>query len=357
MSPVSSSPAASSARLTRRVAVLFVEGFQSLDVTGPVEVFDGANVAIRTARLREPEYEVELVGPHAGPVRSDGPITLHADRAWDDLDVSTVDTFVVAGGNGVHRTYADAGLMEVIRRAHSACRRVVSVCTGAFLLAEAGVLDGRSATTHWSRFEEFERRYPRVALDVDALYVNDGRIATSAGVTAGIDLVLKLVEDDLGTQVAQAIARHLVMFLRRPGGQSQFCAPVWAPPVEVEPIQRVRALIHAEPHADLSVGRLAEHAGMSERNFTRVFSKEIGESPGRYVERVRVDEARRALEHRSSGVAAIAKDCGFGTAETMRRAFLRNLGVPPSAYRARFGEASVHDLVSVDRGLETGAAS
>lgn len=336
MSRASSLPAAERSASDRRVAIVAVEGCQSLDVTGPAEVFDGANSVLDHRYSSAPRYRVELVGEGSGLVRSESGLGLHADAGWSDLDVAGVDTLLVAGGLGVHERYDDVVLLDVLRRAAQQCRRLVSVCTGSFLLAEAGVLDGRRATTHWSRFEDFERRYPKVTVDHDALFVTDGRIATSAGVTAGIDLALALVEADHGTDVAQTVARHLVMFLRRPGGQSQFCAPVWAPPVEAEPIQRVRSLIHAEPGSDLSVGVLAAHAGMSERNFTRVFSREIGDSPGRYVERVRIDEARRALEHRSSGVAAIARDCGFGTAETMRRAFLRHVGVAPSEYRHRF---------------------
>lgn len=328
--------------LARNVWLVVVEGHQSLDVTGPSEVFAGANAVLDAVGRTAPRYRLSVVGPVAGPVAGESGLQLVADRAWVDParePESRVDDLVVAGGNGVQQAIYDAALLSWVAEHAEHAERVVSICSGSFVLAEAGLLRDRRATTHWSRFDQFDARYPRTSLDRDALFVRDGKFITSAGVTAGIDLALALVEDDHGTHVAQTVARHLVVFLRRPGGQSQFAAPTWSDPVELAPIREVCAAIHADPSADLSVAALAMRAGMSERNFARVFRSELGDSPGRYVERVRVDAARRALEAQSSGVEVIARACGFGSAETMRRAFLRQLGVAPSHYRKRFSHA------------------
>jgi len=334
--------------LARSVWLVVVEGHQSLDVTGPSEVFAGANAVLDANGSRAPRYRLSVVGPAVGPVAGESGLQLMADRSWRTPPAEhlarTVDDLVVAGGNGVQQALHDPVLLSWVTTMAEQAERVVSICSGSFVLAEAGLLRDRRATTHWSRFDQFEARYPRTTLDRDALFVRDGDVITSAGVTAGIDLALALVEDDHGTQVAQTVARHLVVFLRRPGGQSQFAAPTWSDPVELAPIREVCAAIHADPSADLSVAALAERAGMSERNFARVFRRELGESPGRYVERARVDAARRALESHSFGVDAVARSCGFGSAETMRRAFLRQLGVPPSHYRKRFSHA--HDIRS-----------
>jgi transcriptional regulator GlxA family with amidase domain len=213
---------------------------------------------------------------------------------------------------------------------------VTSVCTGAFLLAEAGVLDGRRATTHWSACATLADRYPEIAVESDPIYVRDGKVYTSAGVTAGMDLALGLIEEDHGAQVALRTARALVLFVRRPGGQSQFSAQLTAAPARREPLRDVQAHIAEHPAADLSVPALAARAYMSERNFARAFRAETGMTPAAYVEAARVERARRELETTDLPVQAVAAQCGFGTVETMRRAFARRLGVNPAAYRARF---------------------
>lgn len=328
---------------TLDVRIVLVEGHQSLDVSGPSEVFAGANAHLAQTDSERPRYSLSFVGPAVGPVVGESGLCLHADAAWTSSPPVECDTLLVAGGNGTQQTSHDEELLDWIRISAPLARRVVSVCSGAFVLAAAGLLDGRRATTHWARCHQFAARFANVELDPDALFVRDGVYATSAGVTAGIDLSLALVEDDHGADVAQAVARHLVMFLRRPGGQSQFAAPVWASPIETEPIRRAQALIHSDPTNDLSVSALAGLVGMSERNFTRVFTREVGRSPGLYVEVARVDAARRALETRTSGIAAIARDCGFGTSETMRRAFIRRLGVAPHHYRHRFSTTAESD--------------
>jgi transcriptional regulator GlxA family with amidase domain len=226
-----------------------------------------------------------------------------------------------------------------VTRVATRTTRLATVCSGTFLLAATGLIDGRRVTTHWHRAARLADEHPTLQVDADAIYVKDGNVWTSAGVTAGIDLALALVEDDHGAEVAQTVARHLVMFLRRPGGQSQFAAPVWDRPTDKQAVRAAQDLVHADPAADLRVGSLAAATNMSERHFTRVFAAEVGEPPAKYVERVRVEAARRCLEERGSTVAAVAGRCGFGTPETMRRAFLRRVGVSPDDYRRRFTRA------------------
>jgi transcriptional regulator GlxA family with amidase domain len=223
-----------------------------------------------------------------------------------------------------------------VRSAARRSRRVASVCTGAFVLAQAGLLDGRRATTHWEWCDVLAGLYPAVAVERDAIFVVDGSLYTSAGVTAGMDLALALVEEDLGPKVARDVAQQLVIFLRRPGGQSQFSSQLAALPAERAPLRELQAWIPANAGADLSVTALAERAAMSPRNFARAFRRETGMTPAAYVESVRVEQARIALEGSQAPVETIAARCGFGTVETMRRAFHRRLGVGPAAYRSRF---------------------
>jgi transcriptional regulator GlxA family with amidase domain len=213
---------------------------------------------------------------------------------------------------------------------------VATVCTGAFLAAEAGLLDGRRVTTHWAHADRLASEYPALTVDPDPIYLRDGKYWTSAGVTAGIDLALALVEDDLGVEVAQTVARWLVMFLHRPGGQSQFASPVWVPRAERSTVRAVQTLVEASPGADHRMPALADAASMSVRHFARVFTSEVGETPGRFVEGVRTEAARRDLETTDDTLDVIARRCGFGTAETLRRSFKRRLDVTPDAYRRRF---------------------
>jgi transcriptional regulator GlxA family with amidase domain len=258
-----------------------------------------------------------------------------AERALHELR-GPLDTLLVAGGDGVRAALRERGLVEWLRTRHARARRIGSVCSGAFLLAEAGLLDGRRATTHWARCEALAREYPAVRVEADRIHVRDGRVYTSAGVTAGMDLALALVEEDCGRALALAVARQMVLFLKRPGGQSQFSAQLVDQLAEREPLRELQAWIHDHPGEDLRVERLAQRVGMSERNFARIFARELEVTPARYVERVRVEVARRRLEDTEQGIDAVALDCGFGSAETMRRAFLRSLHVSPSAYRSRF---------------------
>lgn len=321
----------------RRVVMVAFRDLQILDVTGPLEIFGATSRWLR-AKRSAPGYTIEIAAARRGPIASSSGMRLVADSALADVR-GAIDTLLVAGGEGAEAALADPPTIAAIRRLARRSRRVASICTGAFLLAEAGLLDGRRATTHWAYCNRLARRYPTVSVDPDPIFVRDGSIWTSAGVTAGMDLALALVEDDHGRAVALAIARRMVLFLRRPGGQSQFSAQLALQEADRQPVRELQAWIADHPDADLSVERLARRAAMSPRNFARVFHREVGSTPGRFVERVRVEAARRRLEESSHGVEQVASQCGFGTAESMRRAFLRTLRVSPSAYRSRFRAA------------------
>ncbi len=318
------------------VQVLLYPGVQPLDVVGPHEVLVGANrYRAADGTDRPAPYEIELVGSTTDPVVGESGLAIAPSTTLATC-TEHPHTLVVPGGDGVDAMCDDPAIRDWVAGRAANAQRVVSVCSGALLLAAAGVLGGRRVTTHWRRVETLRRRHPDVEVEAEPIYVCDGNVWTSAGVTAGIDLALALVERDVGPEAAQTIARHLVLFLRRPGGQSQFAAPVWTEATDHDGIRRAQSMIHEDPAADLSVRHLAARAGMSERHFTRTFAADVGCPPGRYVERVRVDAARRFLEHGDEGMAAISSRCGFGSAETFRRAFLRQIGVTPGAYRQRF---------------------
>jgi transcriptional regulator GlxA family with amidase domain len=326
----------------RTISVLAYPGVQILDVTGPLEVFARAGqVAVERGRNMQSPYRVEVLAPEAGPLRSQSGVGLVAERAIEAVS-GGIDTLLVAGGFGTRDAMANPDVLAWIRRQAPRVRRLCSVCTGTFILAATGLLDGRRATTHWAWCKELAEMFPKVDVAPDPIFVRDGNVYSSAGVTAGMDLALALVEEDLGRDVALETARGLVLFLRRPGGQSQFSAQLAVQASDRQPVRELLTWIVENPGADLSVEALARRVAMSPRNFARVFTREVGTTPARYVETVRVEAARRRLEESAHGVDAIAGACGFGTAETMRRAFLRTLRVPPSAYRGRFRSALLH---------------
>jgi transcriptional regulator GlxA family with amidase domain len=248
---------------------------------------------------------------------------------------------IVPGGEGARRR--DPQLVGWLRRNAPGAHRLASVCTGAFLLAEAGLLTGRTVTTHWQRCDDLAAQYPDVTVDPEPIFISSGDLATSAGVTAGIDLALALVEDDLGRDPALEVARHLVVFLRRPGNQAQFSTQLAAQLAHRVPLRDVQQWIADNPAADLSVPALASRASLSPRQFARAFAAEVGMPPGRYVDRIRLETARRRLEDTADGVEQTARACGYGTPEAMRRAFMRALGVSPGEYRRRFRPALATD--------------
>lgn len=311
---------------------------QILDAVGPLEIF---NVATEVLRSRAPQaagYETEIVAARAGEIATSGGIRLVADRTIASLRGS-IDTLLVPGGSGSREAVRDRELISWIRRTSARSRRVASVCTGTLLLAEAGLLDGQSATTHWAFAAELARRYPNIDVDPDPVFLKNGNVYTSAGVTSGMDLALALVEEDLGRDIALLVARMVVLFLRRQGGQSQFSAQLASQMAEREPIRDLQDWVVDHLAEDLSVETLAARSGMSPRNFSRVFAREVGMTPARYVELTRVEAARRRLEDSRAGIDEVAADCGFGSAETMRRAFLRHVRVAPAHYRSRFQAA------------------
>jgi transcriptional regulator GlxA family with amidase domain len=316
------------------VLVVVYDGVQLLDAAGPVEVFDGA------ARALGGGYRVRLASAGGRDVLTSSGVRLSVHADLGEVPPGDLDTLLVAGGWGYVGAAADRELTGAVRRLAGRARRVGSVCTGAFVLAAAGLLEGRRATTHWAFCAELERSYPAVRVEPDAMFVRDGPLATSAGVTAGADLALALVEEDHGAELARLVAKWLVMFLQRPGGQLQFSTGLPGQPPARDPLGALLRDITARPAADFSVPAMAGRLSMSPRHFSRVFARQTGVSPGRYVERARVAAARARLEAGDDGVETVARQSGFGTAETMRRSFLRELGIPPSACRARFARAA-----------------
>jgi transcriptional regulator GlxA family with amidase domain len=309
---------------------------QVLDVTGPLEVFGRTARWLVEAGLRtDLAYSVEIVAATAGPIPTSSGLRLVAERRFRDVR-DRVDTLLVAGGRGSRTAAQDAQLRAWLRRMAPRVRRLGSVCTGSFILAAAGLLDDKRATTHWAWCDALSKLHPRIRVDADPIFVRDGQVFTSAGVTAGMDLALALVEEDFGRQIALDVARQLVLFLRRPGGQSQFSGQLAIQMADREPIRELQEWIADHLSADLSVSALADRAAMSPRHFARVFVSELNMTPARFVEVQRVEAARRRLEESSDGVDAIAATCGFGDAEVMRRAFLRTVRVSPTDYRSRF---------------------
>lgn len=322
----------------RRIVIPLYAGCQPLDVVGPREVFCGANEWMDLNDLPGPRYEITMITVDGDPVRSESDMTLVPDAAIGDLDPESIDTVLVPGGVSTRMAGVADDVVEWLRSV--TCRRLTSVCTGTFLLAKADRCAGRRVTTHWAWASQLATRFPDVEVDPDAIWIRDGRLWTSAGVTAGIDLALAMVEEDCGREVAQQVARYLVVPVRRSGGQTQFSSPVWAEPAESAPIRAACDLIHQSPAADLSVDAMARTVGLSARHFTRRFRSEVGESPARYVERVRVEAARHVLETETVGLDGVARQCGFPSAEVLRRAFHRQLGVSPTSYRHQFALAS-----------------
>lgn len=309
---------------------LAYKGMQTLDLTGPFEVLNGANQYMIRNGLDGIRYDLKIVGKSA-MVQTESGLSLGASPLPDPIPGP--HTLIIPGGRGVHAACQDPHLVEWVQEVAATGARLATVCTGTFLAGAAGLLDNQSVTTHWASTQRLQDTYPLCRVDADALYLQDSNLWSSAGVTAGIDLALALVEADHDPAVAQDIARWLVVFLRRPGGQSQFAPPIWNDQAVTSPVRMAQDLINSNPSADLSVESIALQVGFSPRHLSRLFSEEVGESPGRYIEAVRINAARHHLERSCDSLTLVASKCGFASAEVLRRAFQRQVGTSPDAYR------------------------
>ena len=314
----------------RFVVMLVYPGVVAMDIFGPLEAFAMAN-----AIAGRPLYRLAIAGLSLAPVDTSIGIPITPSVAVADIR-EPIDTLLVSGGFGQAEASCDERLLAWLRTGRQRARRCGSICTGAFVLAAAGLLNGRRATTHWAMAAELGQRYPQVAVDVDRIFVRDGSVYTSAGVTAGIDLALGMIEEDHGRTLALRVARSLVVHLKRPGGQSQFSNLLLAQFAASPPVRLVQEWALENLAADLSVKTLAACAHMSERTFRRAFAEETGETPRDFVERIRIDAARSLFEEAQLPSQAVATRCGFETVDNLRRAFIRRLGVTPQQYRQRF---------------------
>jgi transcriptional regulator GlxA family with amidase domain len=321
----------------RNVVIIGQPPVQSLDVTGPLEVFSNGT-----------GYEVQLATPGTGgALETDHGLFLGAATSMEKIHGS-IDTLVLAGGPGAESGVYDQAFIAWIRSAAKRSRRIASICTGAFLLAEAGLLDGKRAVTHWKFCERLAREYPRVSVCPHSIYIRDGSVYTSAGITTGIDLSLALVEEDHGHEEALRIARYLVMFLVRPGGQGQYSHMLSSQAAVSQPLRELQVWMLEHLNEPLTVESLAERVGMSARNFTRVCLRETGMNPGQFVVRMRVEAAQQMIDSSSLGLKKVADASGFGSTDAMRRAFLRVLGVTASDYASRFRRPPSADRDSLE---------
>ena len=318
----------------RHMLILIYNEALLLDIAGPLEILAHAQLPDGT-----PAYRITLVAPEVAPTRTSHIVDIVPHASFDDLsdtDLDTVDTLLIAGGQGSRTAMFDPAILAFVQRCEGRVRRFATICTGAFVLAAAGLLDGRRATTHWAWVQKLQEAFPAAEIDADALFVRDGPIWSSAGVTAGMDLALALVEEDLGREESLKIAQQLVMYLIRPGGQSQFSAELAAQAPKSGRIAKVCQHILDDPGADHSIPELSGLAAMSTRSFARHFTAETGQTPGQLVARARLDLARRLLSEGDLCLDRVAATAGFGSLERMRRTFVRQLGVTPSQYRERF---------------------
>jgi transcriptional regulator GlxA family with amidase domain len=312
------------------IAILATPGVQLLDVSGPLDVFAEAN-----AQAGNEAYQLRVVGSALGTIRSSSGVRLMPDMVIGQRLTEKIDTLLVAGAPNMAEASVDRHVVDWVREVARSVRRYGSVCSGAFLLAKAGLLNGRRVTTHWAVADQLAEAFPAITVDSDAIHVRDGRLRTAAGVTAGLDLSLALVEEDLGREVAMKVAAQLVMFFKRPGGQMQFSRKGEAVPVGRSALQETQRWIVAHPGEDLSIAHLASRTGLSSRHFARLFRQEVGVAPAAWVQEARVAAARRLLESGQTVPKQVASQCGFANADTLRRAFVRVVGVTPAEYRKR----------------------
>jgi transcriptional regulator GlxA family with amidase domain len=313
----------------RRIVFVIFSGFQPLDLVGPHDVFQCADGLSGS-------YGCQVVAPRPGPVQSSSGLMMYAEHGVAGLDPGGIDTLIVAGGTGVDQACRDPALVDWIAGAGAGARRLASVCSGVFLLAAAGLITGRRVTTHWGRAEQLTREHPELDVDCDPIFIRDGQVWTSAGVTAGMDLALALVEEDHGSRLALQVARQLVLYLRRPGGQSQFSAALSLQLSERQPLRELHSWVLENLARPLTVQTLADHVTMSPRNFARIFRRDMGITPGKFVERLRIETARRRLEETPRSLKRIAQECGFSSVGAMRGVFQRVVGIAPVQYRQHF---------------------
>lgn len=322
----------------KKILIFTFDDGMMLDVVGPADVFATAAHILTHETGKPSPYDVEVTALREGPVTMSNGIAMVAKRPITEIE-EPLDTLLLCGGSehGMQTVEDSNEFFHWLVNAATRTRRMGSVCSGAFFLAKAGLLDGHRATTHWVACDQLTERFPAINLVEDAIYIKSGNVYTSAGVSAGIDLALAMVEEDLGRDIAMKVARHLVLFLRRPGGQSQFSAQLAAQTVKTDRFDDLLTFIVNNPHAELDVTSLAARMAMSPRNFARLFREQVGETPAKYVERARLDAARRRLEEDDEKVERVAAATGFGTAETLRRTMKRHMATTPEAYRATFG--------------------
>lgn len=328
----------STTKQPKLIQMLIYPDAQSLDVTGPLEVFDIANQELPPETVG---YEIELIAKETGPIRMSSGIRISADKSLDQL-TRHAHTLMVAGGVGTRQMVFDKDVIDWLSAEAEKVERIASVCSGTFILAQAGLLDGKKATTHWQVSEMLDQLYPAVTVIPDSIYHRDGKVYTSAGITAGMDLALALVEEDFGHEVAMKVAKQLVLFLKRPGGQSQFSNQLAMQFKLSGPLESLSEWLVDNIDQPVSVTDMAQQVAMSPRNFARVFQRETGTTPAKFVEGLRVERAQQLLEASNLGLEQVADKCGFGSAERMRRSFVKTLNVLPVDYKRRFGsQASV----------------
>jgi transcriptional regulator GlxA family with amidase domain len=322
---------------TRRIVFVGAPGTEMLDLVGPLQVFARASeMFARQNPGTPPLYSVEVISASANrSLMTNCGVRITAHKTFRELR-GKIDTILVAGGSAIENDEVNPAVVRWLRKISTRIRRVGSVCTGAMLLARAGLLDGRRATTHWNWCEVLIRRAPRADVDPNPIFVRDENVYTSAGVTAGMDLALALVEEDHGSKLALQVARNLVLYLRRPGGQSQFSAALSLQLTDRKPLRELEAWVLDNLNKLLTVPVLAQRVAMSPRNFARVFIKEMKTTPAKFVERLRVETARRRLEESQNSMETIASECGFGNVNSMRNVFQRTLKIPPGQYRRHF---------------------
>ncbi|WP_036300660.1 GlxA family transcriptional regulator [Methylomarinum vadi] len=336
-------------RPARKIAMVVYSLAEVLDITGPYEVFSFASMIMQRSGVTDhPAYQIEIFADRPGPIRTLSGLEIIANRSYHDL-VDDIDTLFIPGGDvtaesasgDCESVLTNLTLLDWIKAMAPKVRRLASVCSGAFLLAHCGLLDNRRATTHWDFSEALQKNYPAIKVDPDKIFIRDGNIYSSGGITSGIDLALSMLEEDWGREVALYIARYLVVFLKRPGGQSQFSTYLTCESSNRPDIRELQAWIIDNPAENHHVDLLAERMAMSPRNFSRTFLLETGMTPGKFVERVRIDAARHYLEQNNLSIETVADKAGFMDAEKMRRTFIRHLGVNPKHYRERFSSQNV----------------